>query len=87
MFLAGADRDKLDPILDTCVAVYVEKLDEDGQVGFKGKAGHHGRVPVGDTVAALDLQCKPLSARSSAPTTGRLLAISSIRATASSCPS
>lgn len=38
LFLAGADRDKLDPILDACVAVYVSKLDEDGQVGFKGKA-------------------------------------------------
>ena len=34
----GADRDRLDPILDTCVAVYREHLDEDGQVDFKGKA-------------------------------------------------
>jgi type I restriction enzyme R subunit len=38
LFLAGADRDKLDPILDMCVAVYVDQLDEDGQVDFKGKA-------------------------------------------------
>jgi type I restriction enzyme, R subunit len=38
LFLAGADRDKLDPILDACVAVYVDRLDEDGQVDFKGKA-------------------------------------------------
>jgi type I restriction enzyme R subunit len=38
LFLSGADRDKLDPILDTCVAVYKERLDEDGQVDFKGKA-------------------------------------------------
>jgi type I restriction enzyme R subunit len=38
LFLAGADRDKLDPILDRCVAVYRSRLDEDGQVGFKGKA-------------------------------------------------
>ena len=38
MFLDGADRDKLDPILDACVAVYVDKLDEDGQIDFKGKA-------------------------------------------------
>jgi type I restriction enzyme R subunit len=38
LFLGGADRDKLDPILDACVAVYVDKLDEDGQVDFKGKA-------------------------------------------------
>ena len=38
LFLGGADRDTLDPILDTCVKVYKERLDEDGQVGFKGKA-------------------------------------------------
>jgi type I restriction enzyme R subunit len=38
LYLRGADRDKLDPILDTCVAVYRERLDEDGQVDFKGKA-------------------------------------------------
>jgi type I restriction enzyme R subunit len=37
-FLAGADRDQLDPILDACVAIYVDRLDEDGQVDFKGKA-------------------------------------------------
>ena len=38
LFLAGAERDKLDPILDACVAVYMDRLDEDGQVQFKGKA-------------------------------------------------
>jgi type I restriction enzyme, R subunit len=38
LFLGGADRDKLDPILDMCVAVYKRRLDEDGQVDFKGKA-------------------------------------------------
>jgi type I restriction enzyme, R subunit len=38
LYLAGADRDKLDPILDACVATYKETLDEDGQVDFKGKA-------------------------------------------------
>ncbi|MCK4659368.1 MAG: type I restriction endonuclease subunit R [Phycisphaerae bacterium] len=38
LFLGGADRDKLDPILDACVAVYNGDLDEDGQVSFKGKA-------------------------------------------------
>ena len=38
LYLGGADRDKLDPILDACVAVYKEQLDEDGQVEFKGKA-------------------------------------------------
>ena len=38
LYLKGADRDRLDPILDACVATYVEALDEDGQVDFKGKA-------------------------------------------------
>jgi len=38
LYLGGADRDKLDPILDACVTVYVSDLDEDGQVDFKGKA-------------------------------------------------
>ena len=38
LYLSGADRDSLDPILDSCVAVYRTDLDEDGQVDFKGKA-------------------------------------------------
>jgi len=38
LYLGGADRDRLDPILDGCVADYRERLDEDGQVDFKGKA-------------------------------------------------
>ncbi len=38
LYLEGADRDKLDPILDACVVVYKEHLDEDQQVDFKGKA-------------------------------------------------
>jgi len=38
LFVDGADRDKLDPILDTSVAVYTDTLDEDAQVDFKGKA-------------------------------------------------
>ena len=38
LYLGGADRDKLDPILDLCVEEYIENLDEDGQVKFKGKA-------------------------------------------------
>jgi len=38
LYLKGADRDKLDPILDGCVAIYKTDLDEDGQVDFKGKA-------------------------------------------------
>jgi len=37
LYLDGAKREQLDPILDTCVAVYLEQLDEDGQVDFKGK--------------------------------------------------
>ena len=37
-FLAKESRDRLDPILDACVAVYREQLDEDGQVDFKGMA-------------------------------------------------
>jgi len=38
IYLGGADRDQLDPILDACVAVYRSDLDEDKQVDFKGKA-------------------------------------------------
>ncbi|MBF0423348.1 MAG: type I restriction endonuclease subunit R [Magnetococcales bacterium] len=38
LYLGGADRDRLDPILDACVAVYTGDLDEDGQVDFKSKA-------------------------------------------------
>lgn len=38
LYLNGGDREKLDPILDSCVAVYREQLDEDAQVDFKGKA-------------------------------------------------
>ena len=38
LYLDGAGRDRLDPILDACVAVYKNELDEDGQVDFKGRA-------------------------------------------------
>ena len=38
LYLDGADRDRLDPILDRCVAVYMKDLDEDGQVRFKSNA-------------------------------------------------
>jgi type I restriction enzyme R subunit len=38
LYLGGADRDKIDPVLDACVAIYKEDLDEDGQVDFKSKA-------------------------------------------------
>jgi type I restriction enzyme R subunit len=44
LYLGGADRDTLDPILDACVAVYKAQLDEDGQVDFKGKAGVRARL-------------------------------------------
>ena len=37
-YLDGADRDRLDPILNDCVAAYIEELDEDEQIRFKGKA-------------------------------------------------
>lgn len=37
-FLKGEAREKIDPILDACVANYNAELDEDGQVDFKGKA-------------------------------------------------
>ena len=37
-YLNGGDRDRLDPILNNCVAAYLEDLDEDGQVRFKGNA-------------------------------------------------
>jgi len=37
-FVDGEERDRLDPVLDACVAVYKEELDEDGQVAFKGNA-------------------------------------------------
>ncbi len=37
-FVDGEPRDRLDPVLDACVAVYKEDLDEDGQVSFKRNA-------------------------------------------------
>ena len=43
LFLAGAPRDALDPVLDTCVVAYLQ-LDEDGQVDFKGKAKAFART-------------------------------------------
>ncbi len=38
LFLGDASREKLDPILDLCVANYRIQLDENGQIDFKGKA-------------------------------------------------
>ena len=43
-FVGGEDRDRLDPILDACVAIYKTDLDEDGQVAFKGKAKTFART-------------------------------------------
>ena len=37
-YLRGESRDRLDPLLDECVAEYVELPDEDDQVKFKGDA-------------------------------------------------
>ena len=44
LYLEGTDRDRLDPILDACVAVYRSELDEDGQVDFKGNARAFART-------------------------------------------
>jgi len=38
LYLNGAERDKLDPILDICAQNYKDDLDEDGQIDFKSKA-------------------------------------------------
>jgi type I restriction enzyme R subunit len=38
LYLDGAGRENLDPILDACVEVYKLRLDENGQVDFKGNA-------------------------------------------------
>ncbi len=38
LYLDGAERGRLDPILDRCVAAYLGDLDEDEQVRFKGSA-------------------------------------------------
>jgi type I restriction enzyme R subunit len=46
LYLGGAARERLDPILDECVATYVEDLNEDEQVNFKGKAKAYVRMYV-----------------------------------------
>ena len=38
LYLGGAARERLDPILDECVRLYRETLDENQQVEFKGRA-------------------------------------------------
>ena len=43
LYINGASRDQLDPILDVSVAVYMTK-DEDDQVGFKGNAKSFART-------------------------------------------
>jgi type I restriction enzyme R subunit len=44
LYLNGADRDRLDPILDACVATYIKDLNENAQVDFKGKAKSYVRI-------------------------------------------
>ncbi len=44
LYLDGQIVDKVHPILDACVAVYVNDLDEDKQVDFKGKAKAFART-------------------------------------------
>ncbi len=44
LYLRGSIRDQLDPILDACVGVYLATLDEDEQVGFKGKSKSFSRT-------------------------------------------
>ena len=70
-YLSGADREQLDPILDACVSLYREQLDEDGQVNFKGKAkaflpnlrvpGSHPTLPLCRVGEALHLPDFPRS--------------------------
>ena len=38
LYLSGAEREQLDPILDVCVAEYIEMPEEGNQVAFKGTA-------------------------------------------------
>jgi hypothetical protein len=45
LYLASADRDQLDPILDGCVDSYKLELDEDGQVDFNGAPCVIGQFP------------------------------------------
>jgi type I restriction enzyme R subunit len=48
LYLDGAARDRLDPILDACVATYTTTLDEDQQVEGQSKGIHPDlRIPRG----------------------------------------
>jgi type I restriction enzyme, R subunit len=44
LYLTGEDRDRLDPILDACVAEYTGALDEQAQIEFKGKSKAFARA-------------------------------------------
>jgi len=44
LYLDGAGREQLEPLLNECVATYCLRLDEDAQVDFKGKAKAFSRT-------------------------------------------
>lgn len=44
LYLGRADRDRLDPVLDACVATYIKDLNEYEQVDFKSKAKAYVRT-------------------------------------------
>ncbi|MFG6497290.1 type I restriction endonuclease subunit R [Fictibacillus sp. UD] len=44
LYLNGAERDKLDPVLDVCAVNYEEELDESEQIDFKSKAKAFART-------------------------------------------
>ncbi len=51
LFLGGADRDRLDPILDACVAVYTERARRGRAGGLQGQGQGvlpHLRLPLVD---------------------------------------
>ena len=53
LFLSKADRTRLDPILDGCVSLYREQMDEDGQVGPSRARPRHSSGPMGFLAAIL----------------------------------
>jgi type I restriction enzyme R subunit len=63
LYVTGADRDKVDPILDVRVAEHVESLDEDAQVELKGRAKAFVRS-YGFLAATLTYGHPPLERRS-----------------------
>lgn len=44
IYLSDGERGLIDAVLDACVAVYMDELDEDGQVDFKGKSKAFART-------------------------------------------